>query len=98
MTKAEIFEKANSYKKEYNIQNFNVGKYKQTLNFLNRYKEFFSVRDKKTKSLKNTLLISGIISSLLAGLIMLSSLIASIPLIIVSLIISENNIFKPFIF
>ena len=93
MTKAEIIKKTNSYKEEYNIQNFYVGKYKQTLNFLNRYKQFFSVRDKKTKSLKNTLLISGIISSLIAGLIMLSSSILSIPFIIVSLIILDRFFF-----
>ena len=93
MTKSEIIEKANSYKKEYNIQNFNVGKYQQTLNFLNRYKNFFSVRAKKTSSLKNALLITGLVSSVGAGLLLLSSLLASFPLLITSIIVLERFFF-----
>ncbi len=93
MTKDEILKKANSFKLEYNICNQNVSQYHQTLNFYNRYKDFFAVRAKKTKHIKNNLLVSSINASIIFGLMCFISIFAAIPAFVLSVLSWERFFF-----
>ena len=93
MTKSEIVEKVNSYKTEYNIYNYNVDQYHKTLSFFSRYKQYFSTRATKTKTLKSRLFISAIISLFCCiGILTFSPLVA-IPVGIFSVLFIERFLF-----
>lgn len=93
MNKHEIFEKSNLYKRKYNKLEKNASDCKRSLYLFDKYKKFFSIKEKETKSFKKKLLTLGVVLSPLALLSIFISYFAAIPFVVGAVVIWERFFF-----